>query len=86
VSQWIDLPAVARIVVAALVFGAGIPATFGLGLRLLSATLDAGSDAAGRGRRPDVGAHPVAAVLAGACFAAVLGVAGWGCYLVVSGR
>jgi hypothetical protein len=81
-TDWINAAAIWRIVAAGLVFGAGIPTLFGIGLRLLStSTATSGRD--DRRVRPDLGA-PV--VLAALCFAVVLATAGWGVYLIVAGR
>ena len=81
-SNWIDLSALWRIVVLALLFGAGLPALFGIGLRLLSPT-PSGPQPVGSERA--VTANPLAIAVAAVCFAAVLGAIGWGIYLIVAG-
>lgn len=81
-SNWIDLSALWRIVAFAVLLGAGLPALFGIGLRLLSA---------GRNRPHLVGAQrttiadPAAVAVATLCFAAVLAAVGGGIYLIVAG-
>lgn len=68
-SDWIDLSALWRIVVLGLLFGAGLPGLFGIGLRAAVAPA----------------ARPAALLGAGLCFAAVLAAVGAGIYLVVAG-
>lgn len=81
-SNWIDLSALWRIVALVLVLGAGLPALFGIGLRLLSA---------GRNRPHLVGTqraaigNPAAVATAALCFAVVLAAVGGGIYLIVAG-
>ena len=77
--SWIDLPALWRIVVVGLICGAGLPALFAVGLRLLVPSAP-----------PDVAtihvAPPRTRILsAGMCFAVVLAAIGWGIYLIVAG-
>jgi hypothetical protein len=79
-SDWIDLSALWRIVVLGLVFGAGLPALFGIGLRLLSPPQPAVASA-GQART----ARPTAVAAAGLCFVVVLAAVGWGIYLIVAG-
>ena len=81
-SDWIDLSALWRIVVFALVLGAGLPALFGIGLRLLSPSSNR-LHAVGSERT--VTANPAAVVAAALCFAVVLAAIGWGIYLIVAG-
>lgn len=85
-SDWIDFSALWRILVLGLLFGAGLPALFGIGLRLLSAP-HAGPAlvTAGTARPETVTSSPIARVAAGLCFAVVLGAVGWGIYLIVAG-
>jgi hypothetical protein len=81
-SDWIDLSALWRIVVLALLLGAGLPALFGIGLRILSP-----SDTGPRpvGTEQVVTSNPLARVAAGVCFAVVLAAIGWGIYIIVAG-
>ena len=87
-NYWIDLSALWRIVVAGLVFGAGLPALFGVGLRLLSGPSRPGLEAvhpAGPAPAATITRNPVAVAAAALCFAVVLGAIGWGVYLIVDG-
>ncbi|MGN6607239.1 MAG: hypothetical protein ACTHMS_09565 [Jatrophihabitans sp.] len=77
-TGWIDLHALWRIVVAGLLFGAGLPALFGLGLRLVSPADDAAGPAGGT-------VEAVPRVAGWCCFAVVLAAVGWGIYLIVEG-
>ena len=81
-SDWIDLSALWRIVVLALLLGAGLPALFAIGLRLLTPSAD-GPRAVGSERT--VTGNPVAIAAAGLCFAVVLAAIGWGIYIIVAG-
>ncbi|MFJ2806086.1 hypothetical protein [Kitasatospora sp. NPDC087271] len=78
-NSWINLDAVWKIVVVGLLTGAGLPALFALGLRLLNPTGAAGEPAA---VRPAAG--PVGSTLAGLIFAVVLAAIGWGISVIVS--
>ncbi|MBO1414900.1 hypothetical protein [Streptomyces sp. FH025] len=78
-NSWIDLDAVWKIVLVGLLTGAGLPALFALGLRLLNPSGPAGEPTADR---PTAG--PVALVLAGLIFAVVLTAIGWGIAVIVS--
>ncbi|MFF3002528.1 hypothetical protein ACFVTF_06955 [Kitasatospora sp. NPDC057940] len=80
-NSWINLDAVWRIVVVGLLTGAGLPALFALGLRLLNPTGAAGEPDA---VRPAAG--PVGTILAGLIFAVVLAAIGWGISVIVSHR
>jgi hypothetical protein len=82
-SDWIDLSALWRIVVLALLLGAGLPALFGIGLRLLSPS-NSRPHAVGSSPRA-VPANPAAVAAAALCFAVVLAAIGWGIYLIVAG-
>ena len=83
-SSWINFDALWKIVVVGLLAGAGLPAVFAVGLRLLG--LPGGGTAAG----PPVGedriyrGNPAAAAAAGLCFAVVLAAVGWGISSIVS--
>lgn len=83
-SDWINFDALWKIVVVGLLAGAGLPALFAIGLRLLSlpdggtvATLSAGDDRI-------YGGNPAAAAVAAVCFAVVLAAVGWGIHSIVS--
>jgi hypothetical protein len=82
VNNWIDLSALGKIVLVGLICGAGLPALFAVGLRLLHA----GTPVAADGTESDrlVGDNPVAIAAAFVCFAIVLAAIGWGIYLIVS--
>jgi hypothetical protein len=82
-SDWIDLSALWQIIVISLVCGAGLPAVFAIGLKVLDF---------GDSRRSDEPSstlvatrNPVALAIAGLCFAVVLAAIGWGIYLIVAG-
>ncbi|MFF8771829.1 hypothetical protein [Kitasatospora sp. NPDC015120] len=77
-SSWINLGAVWRIVVVGLLTGAGLPALFALGLRLLNPP---GPPADGPAGRPTAG--PAGYALAGLLFAVVLASIGWGISVIV---
>jgi hypothetical protein len=80
VTQWIDLRAVAEIVVVGLLAGAGLPAIFAIGLRAL------GTPAKGHVSVSDdelVGGNPAGIAAAALCFVIVLAAIGYGIYIVV---
>jgi hypothetical protein len=83
-SDWIDLSALWRILVAGLLFGAGLPALFGIGLRLLSPPRSAPVAVDNRGASAVTGG-PIAVAAAVVCFAVILAAVGWGIYLIVAG-
>ncbi|MFD8753676.1 hypothetical protein ACFV0O_22275 [Kitasatospora sp. NPDC059577] len=78
-NSWINLNALWRIVVVGLLTGAGLPALFALGLRLLNPP---GPATEPGGDRPTAG--PVGRVLAGLIFATVLAAIGWGISVIVN--
>ncbi|MFF1786852.1 hypothetical protein ACFVX9_10340 [Kitasatospora sp. NPDC058243] len=80
-NSWINLDAVWKIVVVGLLTGAGLPALFALGLRLLNPTGAAGEPAAAR---PAAGL--VGSTLAALIFAVVLAAIGWGISVIVGHR
>jgi len=83
VSDWIDLSALWKIIVISLLCGAGLPAVFAIGLRVL--------DIGDTRRRDDSSdtivatRNPVMLGVASLCFAVVLAAIGWGIYLIVAG-
>jgi hypothetical protein len=95
-NDWLDLTALAKILIGGLICGAGLPAVFALGLRALRmgaptaapAAVGAGRAATGhRAERPDrlVGGSPLGIAAATVCFAVVVTAIGWGIYLIVAG-
>jgi hypothetical protein len=95
-SEFIEWGALGQVVVAGLIIGAGIPALFALGLRLLAGTTTQPQPAAPGTRRAadgDVPAGPVAiarptpARLVGAiaCMGVVVGAIAFGLVFLVSG-
>ncbi|MBP0452244.1 MULTISPECIES: hypothetical protein [unclassified Kitasatospora] len=78
-NAWINLNALWKIVVVGLLTGAGLPALFAVGLRLLNPPVPVGGPAADR---PTAG--PVGYILAGLCFAVVLAAIGWGISVIVN--
>ncbi len=83
-NSWINFSALWQIVVVGIICGAGLPALFAIGLRVLSQPR---LNAAPAGPDSDtiVAAGPVGIAIAGACFAVVLAAIGWGIYLIVAG-
>ncbi|MER7702440.1 hypothetical protein ABTX81_06020 [Kitasatospora sp. NPDC097605] len=77
-NSWINLDAVWRIVVVGLLTGAGLPALFALGLRLLNPPGPADGPSTGR-----TTPGPVGYALAGLLFAVVLASIGWGISVIV---
>jgi hypothetical protein len=82
-SDWVNLSALWKIVVISLLCGAGLPAVFAVGLKVLDF---------GDSRRSDdpsstivATRNPVMIAIAGLCFALVLAAIGWGIYLIVAG-
>ncbi|MGW4378908.1 hypothetical protein [Kitasatospora sp. NPDC004531] len=80
-NSWIDLDALWRIVVVGLLTGAGLPALFALGLRLLHPAPLPGRPPA---ERPAAGV--LGRTLAGLIFAVVLAAIGWGISVIVNHR
>jgi hypothetical protein len=83
ISNWVNLPALWRIVVIGLLAGAGLPALFAIGLRALAS----GPNAATAGTKDEhvVGGSPAGIAAAGVCFAIVLAAIGYGIYFIVKG-
>jgi hypothetical protein len=84
-NDWINLTALWQIVVVGLIAGAGLPALFAIGMRLLALPGGTRAQTAG-GDSADsdtlVGGN-VPAMLAGAlCFLIVLAAIGWGIYAI----
>ncbi len=77
-NAWVDLGALAKIVLAGLLTGAGLPALFACALWLLN---PAGPSPDGPGARPTAG--PARRALAGLVFALVLAAIGWGISVIV---
>jgi hypothetical protein len=84
VSEWIDLAVVGRIVLGALLLGAGLPAVFALGLRAV-ALAGSGPDRASGGSPESAAAGRGWLLLAGSCFVAVLVAVAVGLAFIVSG-
>jgi hypothetical protein len=84
-NSWINLTALWQIVVVGLIAGAGLPALFAIGMRMLS--LPGGGRAQTAGAQTEdsdtlVGGN-VAGMIAGAlCFLIVLAAIGWGIYAI----
>ncbi len=84
-DTWINLNALWKIVVIGVICGAGLPAIFAIGLRLLS--LPAGGAGTVRASEDDERIYfgnLGGAIGAGACFAIVLAAIGLGIYWIVS--
>ena len=90
-STWINWAALGKILGVGLLAGAGLPALFAVGLRLItpaSAQVVAGPVSAidSDERRAGIAARGLVAVVAGGlCFAVVLAALGYGIYLIVDG-
>lgn len=92
-SDFIEWGALGQVLVAGVLVGAGIPALFALGLRLLAGPARDRGDAVPGGRTPEDGAVAVAvprpgpARLAGAalCLGLVVAAVATGLFVVVSG-
>jgi len=90
VNSWIDLTALWQIVVVGLLAGAGLPALFAVGLRLLNSPARGAqaATASGSGTVTEsdhvYGGNQTGLVGAVLCFAIVLAAIGWGIYLIVA--
>jgi hypothetical protein len=92
-SDWIDLHALWQVVLVGLIFGAGLPALFAVGLRALSApghrrtlsVADGQAQTAATGADQVYGGNPAGLVVAIVCFAVILAAVGYGVYLIVAG-
>jgi hypothetical protein len=84
-SSWINLNALWKICVIGLICGAGLPAIFAIGLRLLSLPAS-GAGAVGASEDDDqiYFGNVGGAIGAGVCFAIVLAAIGLGIYWIVS--
>jgi hypothetical protein len=83
-NSWINLNALWKIIVLGLVFGAGAPALFAVGLRSLSIPRAGGSPAPANDDQVYAG-NPVGLVGAVLCFAIILAAIGYGIYFIVKG-
>jgi hypothetical protein len=92
-SGWINLSALWKICVIGLICGAGLPAIFALGLRLLSLPARGAGAGTGTGAAPATGGgdderiylgNVAGAIGAAACFVIVLAAIGLGIYWIVS--
>jgi hypothetical protein len=83
-DTWINLNALWKIVVLGLICGAGLPAIFAIGLRLLSLPAGAGTARASDDDERVYFGNVGGAIGAGACFAIVLAAIGLGIYWIVS--
>jgi hypothetical protein len=85
-DSWINTGAVELIIGLGLLFGAGLPALFAVGLRAISPAEPAHPPAPTAdpiaSRVPAV--HPARLVAAGLCFAVVLAAIAYGIYLIVA--
>ena len=92
-GDWIDLHALWQVVLVGLIFGAGLPALFAVGLRALSAggnrrtlsVADGATQPADAGADRVYGGNPVGLAVAVVCFAVILAAIGYGIYLIVAG-
>ena len=85
-TSWIDLNALWKICVIGLICGAGLPAVFAIGLRLLSLPASSGGSSAPPSVDDDriYFGNVLGAVGAGICFAVVLAAIGLGIDWIVS--
>jgi len=85
-SSWINLDALWKIIVFGVLLGAGLPALFAIGLRVL----EPGSPATVAAESPDgtagsaAQANLAARAFAVLCFAVILAAIGWGIYEIVN--
>jgi hypothetical protein len=79
VNSWINLDALWKILVVGMLAGAGLPALFAVGLRVLNPPARAGRAVTDR---PMGG--PFGYALAAFCFAVVLAAIGWGISVIVN--
>jgi hypothetical protein len=80
-SSWIDLHALLKIVLIGLAAGAGLPAIFAIGLRVLAPPRHQANVA----EAGTVTTAPANVAGASVCFAIVLAAVGYGIYLIVAG-
>jgi hypothetical protein len=80
-SSWIDLHALLKIVLIGLAAGAGLPAIFAIGLRVLAPPRSRSTGA----EAGTVTTAPANVAAASLCFAVVLAAVGYGIYLIVAG-
>lgn len=81
-NSWINLHALWQILVLGLVCGAGLPAIFAVGLRVLSPASGPQPVTAAGG---PITTNPLRVGTAALCFLIVLASIGWGIYLIVDG-
>jgi hypothetical protein len=81
-SSWIDFNALAKIILVGLAAGAGLPAIFAIGLRVLAPPSRGAGAAAAEGT---VTTAPANVAGASVCFAIVLAAVGYGIFLIVAG-
>jgi hypothetical protein len=84
-NDWINLTALWQIVVVGLIAGAGLPALFAIGMRLLALPGGTRAQTAGADSTDSDGlvGGSVPGMLAGAlCFLIVLAAIGWGIYAI----
>jgi hypothetical protein len=86
-SSWINWAALGKILGVGLLAGAGLPALFAIGLKVISPrgedeiVLSAGAAT----RSTQIKANPVALGVGVLCFAVVLAAIGYGIYIIVNG-
>ena len=79
-NTWINLTALWKIIVIGLLAGAGLPAVFALGLRVLNSGAQP-AEAGGDEQAVNAGVPAIAA--ASLCFLVILAAIGWGIYSIV---
>ena len=84
-NSWIDLTAIWQIVVVGLIAGAGLPALFAIGMRMLSLPGGARAQTAGSDSADSdtlVGGSVPGLITGALCFLIVLAAIGWGIYAI----
>ena len=84
-NGWVDLHAISQILIFGVLFGAGLPMVFALGLRALG--MGSAQSADDQSEQVQIiGGSRIGMVLGGICFAVILAAVATGIYTIVSHR